>query len=139
MDWSVLQPVNDLTDSHVTVLLKDNEGDLVTTAFPNLSKQSQLESHGLLVDGGQTKSSLYISSAWTAAEVMEWLREKLPKPFEWLDANVSPPSLHFQLLIKTGTRFSLCPSTAPTGYDLSKYKSGNGKAWSAKQIWIGKF
>jgi hypothetical protein len=85
------------------MLLKDDDGNLVTTIVPDLGKQSSLESRGLLFDGGQTKSSLYISSDWTAAEVAEWLREKLPKPFEWLDANVSPPGLRFQLLIKTGT------------------------------------
>ena len=107
-------------------------------AAPNLGKQSNLESHGLLVDGGAEKS-LFILSSWTAAEVVEWLREKLPGPFEWLDANVSPPNPQYRLLIKIGAKFSLCGSTAPTGYELNKYKGGNGKSWMAKQIWLGMF
>jgi hypothetical protein len=68
------------------------DGELVNTIVPNLSKQAILENQGLLVDGGQAKS-LFISSSWAAAEALEWLREKLPKPFKWLDANISPSSL----------------------------------------------
>jgi hypothetical protein len=110
----------------------------VNTVAPNLGKQSSLEGQGLLVDGGQEKS-LFILSSWTAAEVAEWVWEKLPKPLEWLNTNVSLPEAQFRLLIKTGTKFSLSGSTAPTGYDLNKYKGGNGKSWMVKQIWLGMF
>jgi hypothetical protein len=116
---------------------KDKKGHLMTTTVPNLAKQSSLESHGLLVDGGQTKS-LFISSSWSAEEVASWLRDNLPKPFDWLDSNLSSQDLQYRLLIKTGTKFSLCTSTAPTGYELNKYKGGSGKTWSARQIWIGR-
>jgi hypothetical protein len=112
------------------------DGELVNTIVPNLSKQAILENQGLLVDGGQAKS-LFISSSWTAAEALEWLREKLPKPFTWLDANISPSSPPYRLLIKTGTRFSLCASENPTGYELNKYRGGSGKSWTARQVWIG--
>ena len=117
-------------------LLQDESGDLVRTTVPNLSQQSRLESQGLLNDGGHDKS-LSISASWTAAEVEEWLREKLPKPFQWLDDNTSPSDLRYRLLIKAASKFSLCTSTAPTGYDLSKYKGGSGKSWVARQVWIG--
>jgi hypothetical protein len=97
-----------------------------------------LEKQGLLVDGGQAKSSLVISASWTAAEVSKWLQEKLPKPFEWLDANVSPPNPQYRLLIRTpGGKFSLCASEAPTGYELNKYRGGKGRSWAERQVWIG--
>jgi hypothetical protein len=97
-----------------------------------------LEGQGLLVNGGPGKS-LFISSSWSAAEVAEWVQEKLPKPLEWLSSNVLLPDPKFRLLVKIGTKFSLCGSTAPTGYDLNKYKGGNGKSWMVKQIWLGKY
>jgi hypothetical protein len=105
---------------------------------PNLGRQSKLEGQGLLVDGGPDKS-LFILSSWTAAEVVEWLQEKLPMPFKWLGTNVSLGDPQFRLLIKSGSKFSLCGSTTPTGYDLNKYKGGNGKSWMAKQIWLSTF
>ena len=121
------------TDS---LCFQDENGDLVNPAAPNLTKQSKLENQGLLIDGRADKS-LCNSSDWTAAEVEEWLREKLPRPFKWLDANMPSSDPKYRLLIKNSTMFLLCPSTAPTGYDLNKYKGGSGKSWTARQIWLG--
>jgi hypothetical protein len=108
------------------IFLKDKGGFLVNTIVPNLAKQSNLESQGLLIDGGKDKS-LFISSSWSAAEVMSWLRDNHPKPFDWLEANLSSRHARCRLLIKVRHRFSLCMTTAPTCYDFNKYKGGMGK------------
>jgi hypothetical protein len=71
-----------------SLCFQDENGDLVNAAAPNLTKQSKLENQGLLVDGSADKS-LCFSSDWMVAKVEEGLRKKLPKPFQWLDDNMS--------------------------------------------------
>ena len=109
----------------------------MNSSVPNPTQQATLESQGLLVFGGKARS-LSISSHWTADEVFDWLQETLPKPFEWLNTNVSSPIPRFRLLIRKGWKFSLCSSKAPTGYDLNQYKGANGRQRTRGQVWIGR-
>lgn len=98
--------------------------------------------HGLAVDTTEGRVMEFFES-WSQARLDEWLREHLPKSFEWLDARYGHPDLengetHWVLLKRDHSRlFVVGRNKQVTGVEMSKAKGTAGKGYEQWHVRIG--
>jgi hypothetical protein len=79
------------SNSRLTFLLQ-LDGELVQTVVTKPMEIKNYIQHGLVVEAGVARSLEFMES-WSQKAVDQWLRDMLPKPFQWLDARFGHPDI----------------------------------------------
>jgi hypothetical protein len=122
--------------------LLQSDGELVQTAVPKPMEIENYIQHGLAVEAGVAKSLEFMES-WSQKAVDQWLRDLLPKPFEWLDARFGHPDIesgevHWVLLQRDQRHLFAVKRNPTTGAELSRAKGTAARNPSQWNVRIGK-
>ena len=126
---------------HLLFHEQNETGQLLDKLPHNFSQRTaftqELEEHGCYI-----KRDVGINLGWTFQDVTDKLiRVLFPKVFEYVDAVRNEASTYpdWQLLSLSNGKFTLCPTTLPTGNTLNQCK-GRGKVGiSDSSLWFGNY
>jgi hypothetical protein len=139
---NVCYRLNQCTFNLTLTSLLQSDGELVQTAVPRPMEIENYIQHGLAVEAGVARSLEFMES-WSQKAVDQWLRDMLPKPFEWLDARFGLPDVengevHWVLLQRDQRRLFVVERNPTTGAELSRAKgtaARNPAQWNVRIGW----
>ncbi|KAF8587645.1 hypothetical protein K439DRAFT_1614192 [Ramaria rubella] len=96
---------------------------------------AKLKNQGLAVSADE-KGTLVFQKKWTTAQIDQWLRELLLKPFEYLDTKWGIPDGEFHWVLVKIYRKRLLEKQGenPNGYDLLEAIGNTRTAWNSQKV-----
>jgi hypothetical protein len=111
------------------------EGELQVNKTPDGAREAKLEEYGLAVTGGLEE--LWFRPEWTHDRLTQWLEEKFPQAFQWLDSLDSLDHVKRWFLLQTYRGKLTTRRLNSDGFDFERARGIAGRPWSEHTIYIG--